>query len=513
MDNYQFGEHLRDQGIGGAVHHVNSIRESQLSEALAQILKDKNYQLEQQDGAFLKALCEIGKVREILSRPEHILGSDKSKHGEVAEAIEVFISRAKGYLNQEQPNSILLNQGSERFGPIDYILDGIKVQSKFVWGNEKNTLYQSANEGLRSIIKQLEKYPDFSQDGIFQIPKDQYQLIENIKNGNSQFHGSGRTAEVIRQKIEEIESSTGKTFQETVRPSISTYKDVGMDEASKTLDKHTEDIYNQNKKIEEEIKSNSQRQNTEAQQAHAPSWGQAVQMGAIGAAVGGSFSAAFSVYGKMREGKPITEFSSEDWTEIGMDFGKGGYRGGVSGMAIYGMTNLTHIPAPLAGAFVSTCFGVASLTNSYLDGEIGADELVEQGSVLCFDAGTVALSASIGQVAIPIPVVGALTGTIAAKILGDLLKKNLGEKSAEMERMLEKRYQETLSKLDLAYRKTVIEITEIYEKKGRLTAMAFDFNSNASLRLEKSVDLARDYGVPENKILKTVACVDNFMLA
>ena len=46
----------------------------------------------------------------------------------------------------------------------------------------------------------------------------------------------------------------------------------------------------------------------------------------------------------------------------------------------------------------------------------------------------------------------------------------------------------------------------------RLTDAAFDFNLNYHLVLSASVDLAIAYDVPEEKILRSVNDVDDFML-
>ena len=69
-----------------------------------------------------------------------------------------------------------------------------------------------------------------------------------------------------------------------------------------------------------------------------------------------------------------------------------------------------------------------------------------------------------------------------------------------------------LASLDKTYQRVVNEINAEFDKLGKLTDAAFDFDLNYHLALSASVDLAIAYGVPEEKILRSVGDVDAFML-
>jgi len=59
--------------------------------------------LQAQHRAFRDALKEVVAVRDFVSTPEKILGSDRTKFGEVAEHVHVAVRRAKDVLHQRDP--------------------------------------------------------------------------------------------------------------------------------------------------------------------------------------------------------------------------------------------------------------------------------------------------------------------------------------------------------------------------------------------------------------------------
>lgn len=78
--------------------------------------------------------------------------------------------------------------------------------------------------------------------------------------------------------------------------------------------------------------------------------------------------------------------------------------------------------APLAASFVSSSYGVARLYASYKKGEISEEDMIEQGEILCFDTSLNLLGSVIGQTLIPVPVLGAVIGSISANVFGGIIK-------------------------------------------------------------------------------------------
>lgn len=158
------GSTVRDQLSAVLVDRINSIR-----------IDTTDQFLNAQDSAFRLAIAQIDKVRVFIGSPEKILGNPSTKHGEIAEQVEVGIRNARSLL--EQKGFVATFEGVGRTAPEDYLLDGIAVQSKFING---------ASKGLDHVLEHMDKYKHFGRNGsYYQIPKDQYETITGVMNGDN----------------------------------------------------------------------------------------------------------------------------------------------------------------------------------------------------------------------------------------------------------------------------------------------------------------------------------------
>lgn len=443
-----------------------------------------------QDRNFSNALSEVSKVRDFIGTPENILGSQSTKHGEIAEYVQVCISNARAYLHGNQQVATL--DGVGRTSAIDYIMDSVNVQSKF---------YNGLNNTLSNgVLGHLGKYPGFTNDGsYYHIPKDQYDIIVKILNGDSVVDLSDNTLRAIRNNIEKIENTTGTSFLNVVKPSISEYRSVQQGVIHNTLDVHESDLTAQNDVIKDEIR-----------ELHEASLSDGLKVTASAALVGAAVSFTGRLYRYHKNGKNVFkgELTVSDWKELGVDTAKGSVVGGISGAAIYGLTNYANLSAPFAAAIVGASKGVSSLYNDLNNGDITLEEFVNDSLLICSESAIVGMATFAGQTLIPIPVLGAVLGSIAGQTLLNLI----GEKSGKTVSAIKSEMERFLADLEDKYRLVVKKITDEYKKLGDLTTVAFDLNLNVGL-LDRSVDLARAYGVPEDKILKNRSDIDNYFLS
>lgn len=475
--------HQTTQIVGGMVAGENLRYAEQL-----------NVVLEGQDSAFLKAIEQIHKVRGFVGSPEHILGSDKTKHGEIAEQVEVGIRNARDFLRQQTPSATF--EGVGRTAPEDYLIEGIKVQSKFINGINKN---------LEHVLEHMDKYEYFARNNsYYHIPKDYYETIQKSLKGESVEGLADSTLQKIQQKVREIEQVSGKSFDEVIKPGVSKYSEVQQGKIHHSLDRHEQELGDENKRIKESIQ-------TEAQS----NLGDLAQVAVKGAVIGGGIRLGFKLYEKHKQGKNlfIGDYTVEDWKEIGIDTAKGAVTGGIAAAAIYAFTNYANLSAPLAGAFVSAGQAIASLIKSLNSGEISFDEFVEMSLLTCTESAVVALASAVGQAIIPVPIFGAALGTIAGRIVIDFAKRYFGSKADYLKRQIEEYYNQCLAKIDKAYYAALSKIIAEYEKLGDLTKAAFDTEKNIALRLQASIDLAKSYGVAEVNIIHNTDELDAFMLS
>jgi len=467
---------VKDQ-IGGAI--VDSINRTHLADELMKLgIQDANFQA---------AVQEIDKVREFIGSPEHILGNPNTKHGEIAEQVEVGIRRAKDVLDGKPMSATF--EGVPRTAPADYLINGNEVQSKFINGISKN---------LDHVLNHMRENPGFGKDDSFyHIPQDTHYIITKLINGESVEGLSEKTVKSIIARVHQIEEQSGKSFTDAVRPGISKYAEVQQGAVHKTLDSHEKEIQRESKVKKDKIHNE-----------HKPSQGEAVKASIAAGAVGASISVVAELYKKAKEGKKFYkgDFTNKDWQDVGIKGLKGGAIGSVSGYAIYMLTNYASLSAPLAGAIVSVSKSVGELAIRYNKGEIQSDEFFELGMVVTAEAAIVGLATAIGQTAIPVPILGSVIGSIAGSILVNIISKD----QIETARAIRTQLDDYLAKIDQAYQTVIGSITNEFSTLKQLTNYAFDFDNNYNL-LQASVELALTYGVPEGDVIRTTKDVDVFM--
>ena len=453
-----------------------------------QRIQDEVLKLAAQDAAFSKATEQIDNVREFIANPDGILGSIKTKHGEIAEQVEVGIRNARAALAQE--NMTATFDGVGRFAPEDYLLDGIAVQSKFING---------INNNLNHVLEHMDKYNNFGRDGsIYHIPKDTYETVIKIKNGLPVDELSEKSKAAILNKIQAIEMQTGQPFDTVVKPSLSNYADVQLNKAPETLDNHEQKLNQQNEKLKDTIKDE-----------HKPSWEGAAQAAVVAGAVGGAISLGTALYSKYKKGKnPFKgQFSQEDWKDVGISTAKGAGGGAIAGGAIYLLTNNAALSAPFAGAIVSAAKGISSLMSDYKADKITFEEFTDLGLMVCAESAIVGLATIAGQTLIPIPILGAVIGSLAGKILAEFA---IG-KGKDVAQRMRKDMADYMSKIDANYQAIIRAIDKEFDRLGKLTEAAFDLKRNTDL-LFASANLARAYGISERDIISSHSELDDFML-
>jgi len=483
MESVKNSTPFSDQLIGSAVDALNQAR-----------INDELFQLTRQDIAFDLAGEQMQKVRDFIASPGNILGSMGTKHGEIAEQLEVGLRNSHQAIEERLQDESAFRatfEGVHRLAPEDYRIDGVDVQSKFINGTHNN---------LKAVLEHMDIYPRFGKDGSFyQIPKDTWQEIQDILDGKPVEGLRSTTIDAIKAKVAEIERETGRPFAEVVRPGVSDYDEVQWGKIDSTLDKH-----------DSELAEHNEAKRTEIIDDHQPSLNEGLRAAGLGAAFGGAFALGTGIYRKYRDGKNIFcgDFTAQDWQDVGLDTLKGATIGGVSAGAIYTLTNYASMGAPFASALVTATKGVASLAASYQRGDIDLDEFTDLGLIVCAESAIVGAMAAAGQALIPVPVLGALIGSVSGKFMVTIAK-SLDAKASQA---LQAKMDAFALRLSAIEQQVLNRILSEFVALGELTAAAFNVDNNRQL-LEASITLARAYGVEKDKIIKNADDLDAFMTA
>lgn len=474
----------QEQAVASWITYLNQVRLDELVE-----------KLNQQDINLEEALKELDEIKQFIGDPTHILGSATTKHGEIAEHMQVNFENARRAIQGLSKNHTF--DGVGRTAPEDYIRNGQQVQSKF-YNGLRNTFF-----GKHALLEHLEMYPEFVKNGgSYDIPKDQYEkmleLLNMYKNNPSKLRKLSITDYNLAKKINEFLDSNNFELGKDINPAVVDYGDVQQGTANKTVDNE-----------EKNIKQEDEKQRKQAYDESKPTLKEGAKATGVSAAIEGGVAFCMSIAKKRKE-KNFSEFTVDDWKEIGIDTGKGTVKGGVRGGSIYVLTNFTATPANVASAYVTAAFGIASQIKALEDGNVSQEDFVINCETVCLDVTVSAIASVAGQILIPIPVLGTVIGNIAGEFLYELCKKQGTAQSQKIIESYNSEMAQLNQQLDIQLLKVVLEIQKALEKFNDLEKFAFDENVN--IAFVGSVNLAKEVGVDSNKILKTKEDIDNFFL-
>ena len=404
----------------------------------------------------------------------------------------MYIANARRLIEGLKPQYSF--DGIPRTDQTDYTFDGINIQQKF---------YNGAKNTFEAIRRHLEHYPDFLKNGgSYDIPKDQHkQILEMLSKPSSQL---SRSEQTLANAIREWEEKHGVSFADKVNASDFEYAQAQMGNANKTAASAEKEIQDKNKEQKEEIRKNNQANIKEG-----------IKVTAVAAAVEGGMQFLLAFYKKLKAGKKLTDFTEEDWKDIGIATAKGSGTGAIRGGGTYILTNslfknLGENAAPVANGYITASIGIINQANQYRKGEISDEDFLINSQVLCFDSAISVIGAAIGQAVIPIPMLGAVIGSSVCNFMSGLGKQYLSKKEQELIAQHKRDIERLIAKLDADYQKLINKLEEEYNRFSSLADLAFDVDIN--LAFQGSIKLARHIGVKDSEILKSKVDIDAYFL-
>lgn len=505
MDTEKIVKSTQEQATAAWVGYLNEIRINKIFEALSQ-----------QDINLHKA---TDTINDTLSQVHNLIdsnrGGERGIHGFIAETSEVGIGNARQNIVGKGNIYKWINDNS----PSDLQRDSLEIQQKFY--------ISGGNFSLGAVAKHLNKYPDYIKNGAkYQIPKDQYESIKQLYGlsekeaykmlSNS---GDGLTINQWRKVHNFFENNKDISFDD-LEPSLLDYDDVQKGVIDETIAKEKAHLKNVDKQQREKAIDNNKSTLKEAGTATA-----------LSAAVEGATTFANCIIKKIKAGKSIKEFGKDDWEEIAKETSLGTVKGGVRGASIYGVTSTITSMAPkfyetgfnsksyiaynktaatTANAVVTASFGFAEQVHKFRKNEITELEMLENTQIVCLDASISALSSLIGQLVIPVPVLGAIVGNAVSTMMYQIAKDNFKQKEQEI---MKQYYEELVSfeqELDEEYKLFVLELSKAFEDFLQILDRAFSVDIEETLN--GSIELAKACGVSEDEILDTKEKAYSFFL-
>lgn len=477
MGNSNVIKSSQEQGVAAWIDYLRVLR----MEALLDKLSAQDCNLE-------SALKALESVKKFISEPEHILGSPLQKHGEVAEHMQVGFSNARAAVQGLQ--QLYTFDGVGRLAMEDYLRDGQMIQSKFCNGIRGT---------FNAIRQHLSDYPGFIEGGgSYDIPHDQYaQLLDIYERGETARSSLMRTEETIFKAMKTWETENSVQIKEVIKPAVVGYDDVQLAVADTTVAHEEGNI----REMDDNIRQ-------DAHNAAKPTLAEGAKATAVAAVLEVGITFAVKVLQKNKAGIKIQDFTKEDWKDVGFDTLVGTGKGAVRGAAIYTMTNYTPVPSPLASAMVTATFGITAQARKLQNGIIDEEEFLDNCEVICLEVAVSALSSMLGDILIPIPVLGTIIGNAVGMFLYEVSKNYLSATEEKLILGYRQEWEKHIQQLESDYQLLVLQInTEVAEFSSMIT---FVFDGSANERLEASIKVARAAGVQEDKLIKNRSERDAF---
>jgi hypothetical protein len=150
------------------------------------------------------------------------------------------------------------------------------------------------------------------------------ELLEKYHNNPSRLSTSDY---YLAKRIDEFIETNGLKLGKDITPAINSYDEVQRNVANETVIRE-----------EQNIRREDEQRRRDAYKTSGPSLREGTKAAGISAVIEGGVTFCLSVAKKRKE-KKFSEFTIEDWKEIGIDSGKGTAKGGIRGGAIYALTN------------------------------------------------------------------------------------------------------------------------------------------------------------------------------
>lgn len=473
----------QEQAVAAWIDYLNQVRFTDLINAL-----------NRQDGNLQDALDSLRSTMDTIK--DNVVdvgrGGEKGMHGFIAEVAEVGIGNARKAIHGEERIYDWVNDN----GPHDIQIGDMLYQMKFVQGG--------GSFSLNAVAAHLEKYPDYLEQGHkYIIPKDFYEKVRSLLDlDESQVAKLSNSGDGLTRrdwlKVRDFFDKHDITIDD-IEPSQLDYDEVQQVTIVQTMaDEETS------------IRKEDERLRNEAYEESKPTLGQAAQATAVSAAIEGGMSFAMAVAEKIREGKDLRDFTSEDWEDIAKASGTGALKGGIRGASIYALTNFTATPGAVASSLCTASFGVAEQAHKFRNKEIDEIELIRASEIVCLDAAVSALSSAIGQAIIPIPVLGAVIGNTVGTVIYQAAKDNLSDYEQRVLAEYDEQQKRLDEELNAEYEQLLVQIrTDMAEY---ISLLETAFHPDPSLALEGSIELANALGVPQSEILDTTEKMDSYFL-
>ena len=178
---------------------------------------------------------------------------------------------------------------------------------------------------------------------------------------------------------------------------------------------------------------------------------------------------------------------------------------------MYVLSNFTATPTFVSSSVVTASFGIAEQLHLYRNGKLTDLELIESSELLCLEASVSAISSILGQVAIPIPILGAMIGNTIGNVMYQVSKNHFDNKEQQLFNQFIKEQEELDKYLSEEYKEHINLLNQ--NMNAYLDLLDQAFVPNIEIAFNGSIMLSHYLGIAPSEILSNLNDIDSYFMS
>ena len=163
------------------------------------------------------------------------------------------------------------------------------------------------------------------------------------------------------------------------------------------------------------------------------------------------------------------------------------------------LTNFASVPAPMASAMVTATLGMLSQAYKLNNGDITAEEFIDNSEAVCLDVTMSAVASMLGEILIPIPVLGAIIGNTVGMFMLNISRSYLSAEEQKLIHSYQREMDAITSQMEEAEKKHIESLCAELDKYSSLISYAFDPDVN--IRFANILSRANLVGASVDRII------------
>lgn len=161
----------------------------------------------------------------------------------------------------------------------------------------------------------------------------------------------------------------------------------------------------------------------------------------------------------------------------------------------------------MASAMVTATLGMLAQAYKLNNGDITAEEFIDASEAICLDVTMSAVSSMLGEILIPVPILGAIIGNTVGMFM-NIARSYMSAEEQKLIEVYQKEMAAIKSQLDTEYKALIEKLEAELAEYDSLATLAFDADIN--IRFSSIISRARLVGANTDRLVSVEAGAELF---